>query len=67
MYDKVEAAMEVREAVWKDVFGRKDEILIVICMDIYEEEKTSIKRCIYHSQMEANGKFGKLMNKDVRE
>ena len=36
-------------------------------MEIYNEEKKKLKRCIYQSKSEVNEQFGKKMNKDVDE
>ena len=39
---------------WKEVLGARDEVAKERCMEVYEEEKRKVKKCIYQSKNEVN-------------
>ena len=59
------AAVERKEAAWKEVLEARDEVAKDRCMEIYKEEKRKVKGCIYQSKNGVNEQFGKKMNQDI--
>ena len=48
--DVVKAAVERKEARWKEVLGARNEAANYRCMEVYKEEKRKVKRCIYENK-----------------
>ena len=63
--DEIKAAVKGKEAPWKEVLVASDEEAKERCIQVYREEKRSVKRCIYQSKINVNEQFGRKMNVDV--
>ena len=50
MNDEFKAAIEMKEAAWKNVLRAKDEIMKNLYMEIYKEKMRRVKRCIYKNK-----------------
>ena len=48
--DEVKAAVRRKKAAWKVVLGATEEKAKERSMEVYEEEKIKVKRCIYQSK-----------------
>ena len=65
--DEVKAGVERKEVVWKDVLEAKDENMKERCIEIYKEEKTRVKSCLYQSKMYTNEQFPWKISQNVME
>ena len=62
--DQIKAAVKRKVAAWKEVLGEmnnsKERYL-----EVYREEESMVKRCIYQSKMEINEQFGSKTNQNM--
>ena len=45
--DVVKVAVERKEAAWREALRARDNVAEERCMEVYNEEKEKVKRCIY--------------------
>ena len=58
---QVKAEVKREEDGWKEVLGARYEDARESCLEVYEEEKRKVKRCIYQSDKEIQEQFGREM------
>ena len=63
--DEVKVAVRRKKAASKKELGARDEDAKQRCLEVYEEEKRKVKRCIYQTKKDNHEQFGRKMNQDV--
>ena len=63
--DVVKAAVEIKVASRKGLLGARDDDAKELYIQVYQEEKRRVKRCIYQTKREVNKQFRKKMDQDV--